>query len=109
MGWWPFSNRKKKDINLNNLHIKGTNVWLAELRELCEKYFDDYEKGKLEIDLLKNEWELAKLNAELDQILIEGLLLRANDLLLANEKEWLQILDNDDFWKPGWRPSNEEE
>ena len=109
MGWWPFSNRKSKHIITDNIHIKGTNIWLTELRELCERHFDDSEKGKLEISLMKNVWEKAKSNEELDLILIEGLFLRADKLLLADEKEWLQILDDDEFWKPGWRPSDEEE
>ena len=109
MGWWPFSN-KKENTNINDdIHIKGTNFWLAELRELCERNFDDFENGKLQIVKLKEEWEKAKKNGDLDQALVTGLELRVRNLLLANDAEWLQILDNEDFWKPGWRPSFEEE
>ena len=79
------------------------------MRELCERNFDDFENGKLQIVKLKEEWEKAKKNGDLDQALVTGLELRVRNLLLANAAEWLQILDNEDFWKPGWRPSLEEE
>jgi len=109
MGWWPFSNRKKKDIIQDKVHIKGTNLWLSEMRELCEKHFDAFETGKSELLKLKEEWRISQSNEELDETLIEGLELRASNLLSSTEKEWLELLDNEEFWKPGWRPYVEEE
>ena len=109
MGGWPFSNRKEKVTLKDKVHIKGTNFWLTDLRELCEKYFDDFEAGKLEVVKLKDEWRQSQSNGELEEALIEGLELRASNLLSSNEGEWLKILDNEDFWKPGWRPPVEEE
>ena len=32
-----------------------------------------------------------------------GLDRRALRLLRASDDEWLKWLDDDDFWKPGWR------
>ncbi len=109
MGWWPFSNRKEKATIKDKVHIKGTTFWLTEMRELCEKYFDDFEEGKLEVVKLKENWLESQSNGELDEALTEGLELRANNLLKSSENEWLEILDDDDFWKPGWRPPVEEE
>ena len=35
--------------------------------------------------------------------LLDGLDRRALRLLRASDDEWLKWLDDDDFWKPGWR------
>ena len=39
----------------------------------------------------------------MDDALLEGLDRRALRLLRATDDEWLKWLDDDDFWKPGWR------
>ena len=38
-----------------------------------------------------------------DDSLLDGLDRRALRLLRASDDEWLKWLDDDDFWKPGWR------
>ena len=39
----------------------------------------------------------------MDDALLDGLDRRALRLLRASDDEWLKWLDDDDFWKPGWR------
>ena len=49
------------------------------------------------------EWTDAHSEGEVDDALLEGLDRRAIRLLRASDDEWLKWLDDDDFWKPGWR------
>ena len=59
MGWWPFKRRKKALID--DPHIKGTRVWLTDLRELCELYFDNVQIPKENlIGELNAGWTIAK-------------------------------------------------
>jgi len=101
MGWWPFS-RKSSDSG-DNLHIKGTRVWLDELREICERHHDSPEAGRMRIREMQVEWKDAHGREELDSTLFEGLERRSFQLLRATDEEWLGWLDDDEFWKPGWR------
>ena len=39
----------------------------------------------------------------IDDALLDGLDRRSLRLLRASDDEWLKWLDDDDFWKPGWR------
>ncbi len=80
MGWWPFK-RREKPLN-DDPHIKGTRVWLTELREMCERNFDNHVEGQRRISELQIEWKEAHKEAEND---------------------WLAWLDNEEFWQPGWR------
>ena len=49
------------------------------------------------------EWTDAHSEGEVDDALLDGLDRRALRLLRASDDEWLKWLDDDDFWKPGWR------
>ena len=49
------------------------------------------------------EWADAHSEEEVDDALLDGLDRRALRLLRASDDEWLKWLDDDDFWKPGWR------
>ena len=101
MGWWPFRRREKPLTD--NPHIKGTRVWLTELREMCEQHFDNFAEGQRRITMLQIEWKNAHGESELDTELLQGLERRAYRLLRANSDDWLAWLDNEDFWQPGWR------
>ena len=101
MSWWPFS-RKGADRS-NDPQVKGTRSWLQDLRSLCEEFYNDPNKGKEEILVLQNEWKDAHQREELTDELVDGLEKRATHLISADEKEWLTWLDDEDFWKPGWR------
>lgn len=101
MGWWPFS-RKSSDSG-DNLHIKGTKVWLDELRSICERHHDSPEAGRMRVREMQIEWKDAHTREELDATLFEGLERRTFQLMRATDDEWLDWLDDDEFWKPGWR------
>jgi len=101
MGWWPFKRREK--VFNDTLHIKGTRVWLTELREVCEQHFDNHAEGQRRIAQMQIEWKDAHSEHELDGELLQGLERRAYRLLKANAEDWLAWLDNEDFWQPGWR------
>ena len=107
MGWWPFSRKTSSDGG-DNLHIKGTKVWLDELREVCEKHHDMPEAGRSRVREMQIEWKDAYRIGDLDETLFQGLERRAFQLTRANDKEWLFWLDDDDFWKPGWRTNSDE-
>ena len=107
MGWWPFS-RKRGDRS-NEPQVKGTRSWLQDLRSLCEKYFDNPNSGKDGILDLQNEWREAHKREELSNELIYGLEKRAKFLLSADENLWINWLDDESFWKPGWRENPDEE
>ena len=97
MGWWPFK-RRKKTFN-DDPHIKGTRIWLTDLREVCEQHFDNHAEGQRRI----KQMQVARAENELDAELLQGLERRAYRLLRANAEDWLAWLDNEEFWQPGWR------
>ena len=101
MGWWPFS-RKGAD-RTNDPQVKGTRSWLQDLRSLCEEYYDNPLQGKEKIIELQTEWKQAHQREELPDELIDGLDKRTMHLISADEKKWLVWLDDENFWKPGWR------
>lgn len=100
MGWWPF--KKKKKIIHDNLHIKGTKLWLQDLREICEKKFDNYVEGQRLIRQMQIEWTDAHQKGDVSDELLAGLDRRCFRLLRADSDEWLKWLDDEDFWAPGW-------
>ena len=51
---------------------------------------------------IQNEWKNAHSQGEVDESLLDGLERRANRLLVANDEEWMECLDDEEFWKPGW-------
>ena len=101
MGWWPFKRQKKPLID--DPHIKGTRVWLTDLRELCELCFDNHVEGQRRIAEMQIEWKDASTEGEVEKELLEGLERRAFRLMRANAEDWLAWLDNEEFWQPGWR------
>ncbi len=101
MGWWPF--RKKSKPIHDDPHVKGTRLWIQELRDVCERNYDNFTEGQRLVRQMQIEWIDANQEGIVDNLLLEGLDRRAFRLLRADSKEWLAWLDNEDFWKPGWR------
>ena len=83
--------------------MRSTRSWLTDLRELCERHFDNHAEGQRLIQQMQVEWEEAYSEGEISVDLHEGLRRRAFRLLSADSKEWLEWLDDEDFWQPGWR------
>ncbi len=101
MGWWPFG-KKKADFT-NDPQVKGTRTWLDDLRMVCERHHDNPAAGQIRVRELQIEWRDAHAKQEVSPELLEGLDRRAFYLLRADVEEWLSWLDDDAFWKPGWR------
>ena len=100
MSWWPF--KKKEKIIHDNLHIKGTKLWLQDLREVCEINFDNYAEGQRLIRQMQVEWTDSHQKGDVSNELLAGLDRRSFRLLRADADEWLKWLDDEDFWAPGW-------
>ena len=77
-------------------------MWIQDLREVCERGFNDRQSGQLEIESLRIKWKKAHTEEEIDEALLEGLERRAALLLEAGDSEWSKLLDDEDFWKAGW-------
>ena len=99
MGWWPFQKKRKFH---SEPHVKSSKMWIQDLREVCEKSFDSREIGQLEVESLRAEWHKAFDENEVDEALLEGLERRAILLLGAEDSEWSELLDDENFWKAGW-------
>jgi hypothetical protein len=108
MGWWPFAKKSgsKRQI-INDPLRKDTRVWLSELRDICEMNFDNPEAARRQIRQMQVDWHQAFSEGVLPQYNREGLESRAFRLLSCSDDEWITWLDNDSFWKPGWRPEQE--
>lgn len=107
MGWWPF--RRKSKVLDEDPHLRGTRAWIQDLREVCERHFDDYEEGHQAVRDIRDEWLAAHDKGEVDQALFGGLQRRAERLLESENEQWLAWLDDESFWNPGWRENSEEE
>ena len=79
MGWWPF--KKNKKILHEEPHIKGTRLWLQDLREISEKNFDNSAEGQRLIRQMQVEWTDAYKKGEVTDELLSGLDRRAFRLL----------------------------
>jgi hypothetical protein len=102
--FWDWLFRKKPRGHMDNEpHILGTRVWLQELREICERNFDNRAEGQRFVRELQVEWEDSWKRQEIEDTLKQGLDRRALRLLRANDSEWSEWLDNDRFWMPGWK------
>lgn len=107
MRWWPFKRKSKAFVN--EPHIKGSRIWIQDLREVCERCFDDRAEGQKAVLEIRIEWQNAHSEGELLGNLSDGLDRRASKLLEANDAEWNTLLNDEDFWKPGWGSTVEEE
>ena len=105
MGWWPFS-RKGDTKPSHDVHIKGTRVWIQELQQACERHYNLPPQAHSIIREIQIEWSDAYRNGDINKELFEGLERRAFHLLRADGEEWIKLLDDLEFWKPGWRPEN---
>lgn len=105
MSWWPFGSKKKSSrAPVNDPLLKDNRTMISELRDACEMNFDNPEEARRQIRRMQVEWNDASQNGLLSDINRGGLEARAFRLLTCNDKEWLEWLDNLDFWKPGWKP-----
>ena len=102
MGWWPFGKRRRDDVR-DSPHIKGARMWLHDLREICERNYENPSAGQSLVREIQVEWSDANRRGDLDDSLREGLDRRAFRLLRSDAEEWLGWLDNEGFWKPGWK------
>ena len=101
MGWWPFGRRSTpKEGGTRSVRIQRD--WLIELQEMCERNFDSPEEARRRIRILLVEWEEAEQQGRMSSIRREGLERRAFHLLRTRDDEWTAVLDNLEFWKPGW-------
>jgi len=100
MGWWPFKD-KKKNV-LNEPYLRGSRLWIQDLREICELCFDNPIEGQRRIRQMQVEWNDSFAKGELEDSLLRGLERRAFRLLRSDKDEWINWLDEEDFWKPGW-------
>ena len=100
MGWLPFVKKAK----VPDVILKDTRSWLNELREVCERHHDMPEAARIRIRELKMNWSDAVSKTDMDDVLFQGLELRANKLLRADDTDFIILLDEVEFWKPGWRP-----
>ena len=60
-------------------------------------------EGQIKVREMQVEWIAAHKVGEVSDSLLEGLDRRAFRLLKSNSEEWLEWLDNDKFWSPGWK------
>ncbi len=89
--------------------MRGARMWIQDLRETCERCYDDYEEGQRQVSAMQAEWNEAGDRGEVDSSLLDGLERRADKLLHADAGAWLEWLDNEEFWNPGWREEPLEE
>ena len=89
--------------------MRGARMWIQDLRETCERCYDDHEEGQLQVSAMQAEWNEADDRGEVDASLLDGLERRADKLLHADAGAWLEWLDNEEFWNPGWREEPSEE
>ncbi len=89
--------------------MRGARMWIQDLRETCERCYDDHEEGQRQISAMQAEWNEADGRGEVDVSLLDGLERRADKLLHVDAGAWLEWLDNEEFWNPGWREEPSEE
>ncbi len=94
---------KEKISFENEPHVKGSRMWLQELRELCEYSYNNRKVGQNKILQMKDEWKSSFESGEIEKVLFDGLNRRAKRLLDAEDAEWIVHLDDEEFWKVGWR------
>ena len=107
MGWWPFGKKTRSRRRVDDPLRKDTRQWLSELRDVCEMNFDNPEGARRQIRQMQVHWHQAYEEGVLPEYNREGLESRAFRLLLCSDDEWMEWLDNEEFWKPGWRPDQD--
>ena len=107
MGWWPFGKKSSPRTRVDDPLRKDTRQWLSELRDVCEMNFDNPEGARREIRQMQVNWHQAYAEGTLPEYNREGLESRAYRLLACADDEWMEWLDNEEFWKPGWRPDQD--
>lgn len=108
MSWWPFGKKPKKVISEDPL-LKDGRMWLSDLRNLCEMNFDNPEEARRQIRQMQVEWQDGFDSGVISKANREGLEVRAFRLLSCTDKEWINWLDDLDFWKMGWKYVSPEE
>ena len=108
MRWWPFGKWNRARVD-DPPHVKGTRMWLQELRSICEKNYQNPSAGQALVREMQVEWTDANRRGDLDDMLLQGLDRRAFRLLRASGEEWIGWLDNERFWEPGWKGGFETE
>lgn len=103
MGWWPFGKSKPSNRIIEPI-TKDGRTWLLELRDMCERNFDNPEEAKRRIRQMQVEWQECLENGSLSSVNKEALDSRAIRLLSCTDGEWLNWLDDLEFWKTGWKP-----
>lgn len=103
MGWWPFGKSKPSNRIIEPI-TKDGRTWLLELRDMCERNFDNPEEAKRRIRQMQVEWQECLENGSLSSVNKEALDSRAIRLLSSTDSEWLNWLDDLEFWKTGWKP-----
>jgi hypothetical protein len=107
MGWWPFTSKKSsKRVRIDDPLLKDARTWISELRDVCEMNFEQPEEARRRIRHMQVEWHDAMEQGVLSGPNREGLEARAFRLLSCADDEWMQWLDNLDFWKSGWKPAS---
>ena len=101
MGWWPFGRKAKtKRAPVSDPMLKDNRILISDLRDACELNFDNPEEARRQIRRMQVEWS---------DVNRSGLDARAFRLLTCDDTEWMAWLDNLNFWKPGWKPEDDDE
>ena len=67
MGWWPFS-KKESPKRVVEPITKDGRTWLLELRDMCERNFDNPEEAKRRIRQMQVEWQECLDNGSLSLV-----------------------------------------
>ena len=100
MRWWPF--RKKREFVSDKPHIKGSKLWIQELREICERSYNRRPEGQRGVETMRSQWRLSHSNGDMGDAQLQGLERRGKILLEVDDEGWSKILDDDNFWLAGW-------
>ena len=112
MGWWPFGKRASKSQSAGSgqpekIIAPTSRQRLDELRQICAGAYEQPEGGRIRLRENLIEWEDALASGELTDTLHDGLSRRARLLIRADDDEWRERIEDEDFWQPGWRLDEE--
>ncbi len=108
MGWWPFGKRTSKFTQAGSgqpekIIAPTSRQRLDELRQICDGAYEQPEAGRILLRENLIEWDDALTSGELTETLHDGLSRRARLLIRADDDEWRSRIEDEAFWKPGWR------